>query len=84
MKKSKIALSIFAFVFAIAGAFASESLFTNDSKYQISGAGDCSSTFQTVQNNCSTANGGLQCTVNTTGTPLAWDVTNCSSALNRP
>jgi hypothetical protein len=85
MKKVSGFFAAVAVMVAIGGAFASDALFTNSTKYKITGG--CSAIFQTVEDNCTTSNTGAQCHVFVSASDqsrLAFDATNCAVALKQP
>jgi len=71
------------FVVAVVGAFAFHPRTTTVAAHYQDGA-SCNPTDQTREENCSTGNTGIQCTVNVLGFPPAWNQSNCTEALKQP
>ena len=71
------------FVTAIGGAFAFKTATVTNPGFYQSGASCVAGT--TVQDNCSTANNGTQCTIDIPGTkPLALNNSDCTQPLKQP
>lgn len=83
MKKTFFSL---VFATAVIGAFAFKAATAPVTAFY-SNAGslsDCSLSDLTNESDCTTAHTGIQCTVNASGNPKAWNQSDCSQALRRP